>query len=205
MPQRAPLTADAFPHQTQACSRSVPRQWHQGIERAFCWGFLIDFDPSPIQDALCGVLWPDYRRQPHVTVSYCGLSGVEFDAESRRRDVALLTKVCHGPIELRPTRWASFPTCPMLEVSADWLDSAHKLLAAREPRRRVLSYRPHLTLGLYRVSRPGEAIATVMRHFELPDSWQVSRLQLLSYATKEPDGELQVEGELNLTTACYTS
>lgn len=188
---------------TVACEDRDHPEWHRGIDRAYLWGFLVDMDLAPARAALAGLLLPRYERQPHVTLAYCGLAEMEFDDARLAADLARLRRAADGPVGLRPVGWGSFLGSPMLEVTGDWLQGAHALLAGEDEVRRLRPYRPHITLGFYSGRWPVARVLDALAAVPPPGGWHVEQLHLLSYATRDIAGELHVEGRFDLATGGF--
>lgn len=190
---------------TIACEDRDFPEWHQGIPHAYLWGAASPVPLAPAREALDGYLLPRYERQPHVTVTYCGLAGLEFDDAQLGRDVAALQALPREPATITPSRWGSFLPSPTLEVESAVIMEAHRLLAAGRPASLDGDFTPHVTLGFYSGSWRFEEPLAVLRALPLPGPWQVGRLQLLRYDTHDIAGPLTVVGEYDLLRGAYTT
>lgn len=203
--------ADALTGHTIACQDRDFPEWHGGVDRALAWAVVLD-DPdlaalmATARARLRHRLLPRYERQPHVTLYFSGLA--DDGAGSRlERELRLLRRVIAGPVALEPTGWGSFPMVPYLALSCPWLTAANRVLTADAPSEHRMDYVPHVTIGHYSGSWP---LATPLAELDrLPlagvGGWSVNQLSLVSLATSDIAGPLQVEGTLDLTTGGWLS
>lgn len=198
--------------------------WHRGRTFAAAWVVLLS-DPAAELTALARErlgewVWPEYSRQPHVTVRFAGLMAEsEMVREGNRpatssgapegygeaeivRDLAAVSKVLEGPITVTTRVWGTFPTTPHLVVEGEWLHRAHRVLPADgdDP---PPQYRPHLSVGSHRVRVPMRSVLHRLGEAPPAVTWTVGRLHLVRYRANEFDGPLEVVGELDLTTGQF--
>ena len=199
---------------TIACQNRDFPEWHGGRTHALVWALLLE-EPDVekcVADArlrLEGLLLPRYERQSHVTVAFAGLVAEPdlpgYNEEHLATDLATITPLLDGPVEVRATGWGSFPMVPYLAVESDWL---HRARAAMEPNAvelHQMSYVPHVTLGHWSGEWPRESVLERL-DAPLPErTWQVSMLSLLRYETHDIAGPLEPVGQIDLITGHWSS
>lgn len=198
---------------TLACQDRDFPEWHGGRSHALVWALMLH--ESDIEQCVAasrlrldGLLLPNYRRQPHVTIAFAGLAAEPglpgYDDDQLSADLATIRPLLEGPVEIRPTGWGSFPMVPYLGVEADWLHTARAALDTNAVQLHQMSYLPHITLGHWCGEWPLDA---VLRRLEgpLPErTWGVSKLSLLRYETRDIAGPLEEVGSLNLAHGRWT-
>ncbi|WP_052080901.1 2'-5' RNA ligase family protein [Pseudomonas sp. ML96] len=187
-------------------------EWHLGRERYWLWSIPVQC-PAVLQrlqrarELLGDWLYPPGSRQAHITLFVCGFATpspvlnddiATAQLEGQRDALASLQL---APFELHIGGLDSFASAAFLGVQDSGpLDQLRQTLAQLSPEVRQTDYVPHLTLGLYRQAidlSHWRRRAEPLRHcpaLTLP----VRELQLLSYATNEPQGTLRVEARVVL-------
>ena len=197
---------------TIACQDRDFPEWHGGRTHALVWALLLE-EPDVQQcvaDArvrLEGLLLPRYERQPHVTVAFAGLVAEPdlpgYTGEHLATDLATITPLLEGPVEIRATGWGGFPMVPYLAVESGWLHRAHAALEPNAVALHQMTYVPHVTLGHWCGQWPRWSVLERL-DAPLPErTWQVPRLSLLRYKTHDISGPLERVGSLDLTLGSW--
>lgn len=190
-------------------------EWHRGRPIYVLWALDVDTPAirarvAAAQQALEGLLLPDYRRQAHATLALCGFpvegGGPADDAFDERRiaaQVSALQAQAPKAFDIGIGGLESFSSAPFLTVHA--ADDAFAVL------RRCLHadashphgpYVPHITVGLYADAWPSAAVAE--RFARVPGTprlrHRVTTLSLVGYASAEIGGALFTLAEYDLET-----
>ena len=202
----------AFPPaiQREALLTSVSIQkdfvdWRKGRQRYAVWA--VDVDTASLRgvadrlrDALDDSLFPEYHRQPHITLRIGGFPAPErgFDDDytpedfSRHLDALIQARIEPFHITLGPPQ--TFPSAPYLSVT----DHTRGLARLRhafpgvEPGGTDFRFVPHVTLGLYCRRVPVAQVIERMAAFAglLPMPLEVRRIALMTYEASILTGPL---------------
>lgn len=196
-------TPDDPPHSFAHQQRDFV-DWHRHRPYYLLWALELD-QPAVAarfslgQAHLVEELLPDYRRQPHVTVSLCGFpqrspqAPDEFGPATLAAQLHALQALALAPFSIEIGAMDSFLAAPYLQVSDHGqLQQLHRALAIAPPPGADIAYQPHLTLGLYRHRKPMSLLAALIDRFApLPALTQpIAQLSLLAYASKDIAGPL---------------
>lgn len=185
--------------------------WHRGRTFAAAWVMLLpapaDHLVAEARRRLGDLIWPDFARQPHVTVRFAGLLAERglpgHDESSLARDLDALSGVLDGPVEITTTVWGTFPTTPHLGVEGQWLHRAHAALPADGDD--LPAYRPHLSVGSHRHRVPITQVLESLGEAPEPVTWTLGRLHFVRYRAVEFDGPLEVIGHVDLTDGRFVT
>ncbi|MGD8215811.1 2'-5' RNA ligase family protein [Aestuariimicrobium sp. Y1814] len=185
--------------------------WHGGRPHALVWACELGDPAGGLTDVarrrLGGLLLPDYRRQPHITVRYAGLMAAPglagYDGAALAADLACLRGLADGPVTVVAQGWDTFPMVPYLALGADWLHRAHEALPSPGDDG-SMTYRPHLTVGQYAHRVRLDDVRAQLAGLAWSGQWVVRELALLRYDTDDISGPLALEGRFDLTTGEFT-
>ncbi|MBN8217249.1 MAG: 2'-5' RNA ligase family protein [Spirochaetes bacterium] len=195
------------------------KAWHRGRPRFAFWAIALD--PPAVRQAIAaalplfeGKLLPDWRRQPHVTLTLCGFPSAaprqpqdwgpaELEDALRRLSLSKRT-----PFTLQIGGVGSFTTAPFLEIH----DPEGALLPLREALGRRpddmedSEYTPHLTLGLYGGVWPTQTLSERMgaMHRRHPLPIPVESISLMSYEARDICGPLSTHGSWDLRRGIWS-
>ena len=195
-----------FTHTIACEDRDFP-EWHGGRRHALVWA--LELHAPELQGCLADarsrlkdLLLPRYDRQPHVTIAFAGLAAEAglpgYDEVRLAADLSCLSALRAGPIELRASKWNSFPMVPYLAVESAWLHHAH---AALDDGEHPMDYVPHLTVGHWAGRWPRHEVLARLEAPVPTETWHVVELSLLRYDTPDIAGPLEVVGRFNLANA----
>ena len=212
--------------------------WHRGRTFAAAWVVLLP-EPAPrlvelARGRLGEIVWPQYRRQPHVTVRFAGLmaepegqsQGYQSQGHQAQGHQAQGYQAegyqaeGYGEPELVRDLAAVSAVVegPITLTTGEWgtfPTTPHLVVQGEWLHRahRVLpaeggdpppQYLPHLSVGSHRVRVPLQSVLHRLGEAPAPVTWTVERLHLVRYRAAEFDGPLEVVGELDLTTGQFT-
>jgi len=201
------------PPQTLACELRDYPEWHRGRTRYAVWALPVECPQilarvQRAQQHLGDWLHQGYRRQAHITLFVCGFVAEQlqfdddFPTERLTAQFNTLQRLDLSAFELQVGGLDSFASAPFLNVtdSTGQLEVLRRTLAAHSPEIRQSPYTPHLTVGLYAHSVPGEELGARMDTFadRAPLTLRVSELHYCSYAAGELFGPLHTEQRLIL-------
>ncbi len=179
--------------------------WRKGRQRYAVWAVDVDTESLRavadwLRDALDDCLFPEYRRQPHITLRIGGFPAPErgFDDDytpedfSRHLDALIEARIQPFHITLGPPQ--TFPSAPYLSVT----DHTRGLARLRhafpgvEPGGTDFRFVPHVTLGLYCRRVPVAQVIERMAAFAglLPMPLEVRRIALMTYEASILTGPL---------------
>lgn len=177
-------------------------EWHGGIARYGFWAVVVD---CPHWQALFGAagrhlaahVLAGYRRQPHITVAAAGLlDEAHLSVALRQRQAGAIRAAGEGAFDLHAGPLDSFTGSPHVAIR----DPSGALLRLRTRLHAIAchdppaTYRPHLTIGLYRHAFP---LAHMHRHlatFRVPPvaPLRVRGISFCAYATHELQGRFEI-------------
>ena len=201
-----------FTHTIACEDRDFP-EWHGGRAHALVWALLLDGpDVQECVDAarmrLQGLVLPRYERQPHVSVAFAGLAeepGLPGYAEEHlAADLATITPLLEGPVEILSAGWGSFPMVPYLAVESDWLHKARVELDRHAAELQQMTYVPHVTLGHWCGNWPRAEVMDLLGPPLPSHIWRVRELSLLRYVASDIAGPLETVGSVDLTLGEWT-
>lgn len=192
---------DANGHTIAHELRDFP-EWHRGTARYGFWAVRVEcpqwlalFDAA--RRHVAGHVHPGYRRQPHVTIAAAGLlDDTHLPHPLRQRQLDAVRAAGEPGFELHAGPLDGFTSSPHIAVE----DRSGALARLRAHLHAVCrddpapAYRPHLTVGLYRVAF---ALVDVHQHlatFEAPRPapLRVREISFCAYATRELQGPFEV-------------
>lgn len=179
--------------------------WRKGRQRYAVWA--VDVDTASLRgvadrlrNALDDSLFPEYRRQPHITLRIGGFPAPErgFDDDytpedfSRHLDALIQARIQPFYITLGPPQ--TFPSAPYLSVTdhTRGLAQLRHAFPGVEPGGTDFRFVPHVTLGLYCRRVP---VAQVIERMAacaglLPMPLEVRRIALMTYEASILTGPL---------------
>lgn len=202
-------------------SKTIPHreldfaEWHRGISHYGFWAVLVDDQGwLDLFEAACAhverFLHPGYRRAPHITVAACGLLSEEhFSPTLQRRQAAALDGAKVPPFFLRAGMLDSFASAPYITVEdpEGSLGQLRSILALiSEEDNPPGSYRPHITLGLYREAFETLRVADHLQEFRSVATRQLSvtEVAFCAYETRDIQGPFSVVERVALTGPDHT-
>ena len=179
--------------------------WRKGRQRYAVWAVEVDTASlravaDRLRDALDDCLFPEYRRQPHITLRIGGFPAAErgFDDDytaadfSRHLDALIQARIQPFHITLGPPQ--TFPSAPYLSVTdpTRGLTRLRQSFPGIEPGGADFRFVPHVTLGLYCRRVPVAQVIARMAACAglLPIPLEVRRIALMTYEASTISGPL---------------
>lgn len=186
-------------------------EWHRGVARYGFWAVVVECPhwrrlfEAGARHMTTHVL-ADYRRQPHITIAAAGLlDEAHLSPALRRRQVDVIRAAGESPFELHAGPLDTFTGSPHVSIldpsgALSRLRTGLQAIARHDP---PATYRPHMTVGLY---RDEFALHEVHRHLAAFDAPPVAPLRVrgisfCAYATRELQGPFDVLETISLEGA----
>ena len=181
-------------------------EWHLGRPAYALWA--LEFDTAVVmphmeaaQRGLAPWLLEGYCRQPHITLSLCGLPNAsplhadDFGPDRMHAQVQALQRAQPAVFEIEIGGLDTFSSVPYLAVQepGGQLAALRACLANADTQGVPDSYVAHVTVGLYADVWPLAMVQTHLDRCVLPRPVRVpvTGVSLLSYAAAEIGGPLQ--------------
>lgn len=183
-------------------------EWHQGIKHYGFWAIEVT-DSSCLtiikqcQQQLTGLLHPNYCRQPHITLSACGLIDKQhFNSQCLQQQIHALSTANLKAFNLQLSKVDSFTTAPYLAIEDPTaaLAPIRKCLHSISRGEEVSEYIAHVTLGFYQqayktINVFKQLLAISERYCqntEFNTDFKVNEIVFARYNTHEIQGRYQV-------------
>lgn len=177
-------------------------EWHGGIARYGFWAVVVDcpqwqrlFEAGARHVA--GHVLAGYRRQPHVTIAAAGLlDAAHLSPALRQRQADAVRDAGEAAFDLQAGHLDTFTGSPHIAIRdpSDALTRLRARLHAVVRHDPPASYRPHLTLGLYRDAFPVDHVQRHLAGFRAPPTvpLRVTQVSFCAYATHEVQGPFEI-------------
>ena len=203
----APATARLRPvpsvetHTFANQDRDFP-EWHGGIARYGFWAVTVECPHWQALFADAGrhvseYVLPGYDRQPHITIAAAGLlDEAHLSGALRQRQAEAVRGARQAAFDLQVGPLDSFTGSPHVAVHdpTGGLSRLRSRLHAVARHNPPATYRPHMTVGLY---RDAFCLASMHRHlatFRMPalPPLRVREISFCAYATHELQGRFEI-------------
>ena len=185
-------------------------EWHQGIKHYGFWAIEIT-DPLCLatlkhcQQHLADKLHPNYLRQPHITLSACGLIDEQhFDSQRLQQQIHALTVANFKPFNLNLSQVDSFTTAPYLTIEDPTasLQQIRQCLQSISAGQEASEYVAHVTLGFYqqayKTANILEQLLAASTLYCQGTEFKVNEIVFARYNTDEIQGRYQVLHRISL-------
>ena len=185
-------------------------EWHQGIKHYGFWAIEVT-DPNCLtiikqcQQHLTGMLHPNYCRQPHITLSACGLIDEQhFNSQCLQQQIHALTTANFHAFKLNLSKVDSFTTAPYLSIEdpTSALAPIRKCLHSVSRGEEASEYIAHVTLGFYqqayKTATVNQQLLSASKLYCQNTEFKVNEIIFARYNTHEIQGRYQVLHRISL-------